>query len=137
MAELKTKPTDGDVGAFLEAVADPVRRADAIAVRELLDRVTGEQAVLWGSDIVGYGHRHLRYGTGRELDWFEVGFSPRKQATTLYVFYDVQPYADLLARLGKHSVGRSCLYVKRLSDVDLGVLAEIVARSLDRIRAEG
>jgi hypothetical protein len=137
MAELKTRPTDADVGAFLDTVPDPGRRADALAVRALLDRVTGEPAVMWGSDIVGYGHRHLRYATGRELDWFEVGFSPRKQATTLYVFYDVGPYADLLARLGKHATGRSCLYVKRVSDIDVGVLEEIVARSLRRMRTEG
>jgi hypothetical protein len=137
MAELKTRPTDADVGAFLEAIPDPGRRADAMVVCALLADLTGEPPVLWGDSIVGFGRVHLQYGTGRDVEWFPVGFSPRKTSTTLYFVDGVEPHADLLARLGKHSVGRSCLYVKRLTDIDQSVLAELVTRTLQSSRDHG
>ena len=130
MAELKTRPTDGDVGTFLDSVADERRRADAKVVCRLLQEVSGQEPVLWGTSIVGFGSVHLRYASGRELDWPVVAFSPRKAATTVYLMEGFEERADLLARLGPHSTGKSCLYLKRLSDVDLDVLRELVAESV-------
>lgn len=129
MAQLKTTANDGDVEAFLASIADAARQADAREVCARMTRVTGEPPVMWGTGIVGFGQRHLVYDSGRELDWMVVGFSPRKAATTLYLAGSLDDYADELGRLGRHTTGTSCLYVKRLSDVDLTVLDELVARS--------
>jgi len=134
MAGPKTRPTDADVGAFLESVPDGRRRDDAKAVCRLMQEVTGEEPVLWGTSIVGFGSTALRYASGRELDWPVVGFSPRKAATTVYLMDGFEERGDLLARLGPHSVGKSCLYLKRLSDVDLDVLRELVAESVRGVR---
>jgi hypothetical protein len=134
VAEPKTRPTDADVGAFLDSVADERRRDDAKVVCRLMQEVTGEQPVLWGTSIVGFGSVRLRYASGRELDWPVAGFSPRKAATTVYLMDGFEQRADLLARLGPHSTGRSCLYLKRLADVDLDVLRELVAESARRVR---
>ena len=136
MAEPKTRPTDADIGAFLESVADERRREDAKAVCRLMQEVTGEQPVLWGTGIVGFGSVRLRYASGRELDWPVTGFSPRKTATTVYLMDGFEKRSDLLARLGPHSTGKSCLYLKRLSDVDLTVLRELVAESVRHVAAE-
>ena len=135
MAELKTQPNDDDVTAFLDAVPDTERREDAKQVCALMARVTGKPATMWGSSIIGFGRQHLVYETGRELDWFEVGLSPRKQSLTLYITEGFDGYAELLGRLGKHSTGKSCLYIKRLSEVDPEVLEEIVTRSVARPRS--
>ncbi len=134
MAEPKTRPTDADVDAFLDAVPDGRRRADARRVGDLLHEVTGEPPVLWGTSIVGFGSTHLRYATGRELDWPVVAFSPRKGATTVYLVDGFEDRTDLLERLGPHSTGRSCLYLKRLDDVDLDVLRELVTASVRAAR---
>jgi hypothetical protein len=134
MAELKTKATEGDVEAFLASVEDEARRADAIAVCDLIAKAAKAPPVMWGSAIVGFGHRVLRYPDGREMDWMAVGFSPRKANTTLYLAGGLETYADLLTDLGKHTTGKGCLYVKRLSDVDLAVLRKIVARSVTQAR---
>ena len=136
MAELKTRPTDADVGTFLDSVADERRRDDAKAVCRLMQEVTGEEPVLWGTGIVGFGSVRLRYASGRELDWPVTGFSPRKTATTVYLMDGFEERSDLLARLGPHSTGRSCLHLKRLSDVDLAVLRELVAESVRHVAAE-
>ena len=136
MAEPKTRPTDADIGAFLESVADERRREDAKAVCRLMQEVTGEQPVLWGTGIVGFGSVRLRYASGRELDWPVTGFSPRKTATTVYLMDGFEKRSDLLARLGPHSTGKSCLYLTRLSDVDLTVLRELVAESVRHVAAE-
>ena len=135
MAELKTQPTGDDVGAFLASVPDERRRADARVVCDLLARVTGEPAVMWGNAIVGFGRQHLRYDTGRELDWMVIGFSPRKLNTTIYLSDGLDAHADLLGQLGKHTTSVGCLYVKRLADVDLAVLEELFTRSVARVRA--
>jgi len=136
VAEPKTRPTDADIGAFLESVADERRREDAKAVCRLMQEVTGEQPVLWGTGIVGFGSVRLRYASGRELDWPVTGFSPRKTATTVYLMDGFEKRSDLLARLGPHSTGKSCLYLTRLSDVDLTVLRELVAESVRHVAAE-
>jgi len=125
----KTRPTDADVGAFLEAIPDQRRRDEARTVCRLMQEVTGEVPVLWGTGIVGFGRVRLRYASGRELDWPVTGFSPRKTATTIYLMDGFEERLDLLARLGPHSTGKSCLYLKRLSDIDLDVLKALVAKS--------
>ena len=137
MAELKTKATDDDAEAFLAAVPDERRRADARQVCDLLARVTGEPAVMWGKAIVGFGRRRLRYDSGRELDWMEIGFSPRKANTTIYLSGGLDTYADLLVRLGKHTTGGGCLYLKSLNDVDPAVLKKILTRSVANVRTNG
>jgi hypothetical protein len=134
VAELKTRATDGDAEAFLAAIPDERRRADAHAVSDLLARVTGEPAVMWGKAILGFGRRRLRYANGREIDWMEIGFSPRKANTTIYLAGGIDIYADLLARLGKHTTGGGCLYLKNVADVDPAVLEEILARSVASVR---
>ncbi|MFI5486861.1 DUF1801 domain-containing protein [Micromonospora echinaurantiaca] len=135
MATLKTAPTAASVDDFLAAVPDEARRADATAVRDLMRAVTGEPPTMWGDSIVGFGQRRLRYATGRELDWFLVGFSPRKAATTLYLPEEFPGKPELLARLGRHTVGKGCLYVKRLADVDVEVLTELVRVAAAQARA--
>jgi hypothetical protein len=135
VAELKTQPTGDDVEAFLAAIPDEQRRADARAVCDLLARVTGKPAVMWGKAIVGFGQQHLRYDSGRELDWMVIGFSPRKANTTIYLSGGLDTYADLLSRLGKHTTGGGCLYLKRLADVDPAVLEELLTRSVAHARA--
>jgi len=129
-----TRPTDADVDAFLDAVPDATRREDAKAVCRLMTEVTGEAPVLWGTSIVGFGSTHLKYATGRELDWPVVAFAPRKASTTVYLMDGFEERTDLLERLGPHSTGRSCLYVKRLSDVDRDILRELVAVSVAHVR---
>jgi hypothetical protein len=128
MAEAKTRPTDASVDAFLEAVAHPQRRADGKAVREMMERVTGEPATLWGPSIVGFGSYHYRYASGHEGDMCRVGFSPRSAKLVLYVG-GFPEYEGLLERLGKHTRSKACLYLNWLSDVDMGVLEEITRRS--------
>lgn len=135
MAELKTQPHDGDVDAFLDAIEDERRREDARALRRLMADVTDEKAQMWGPSMVGFGRYHYRYATGREGDWFKVGFSPRKQNLSLYIMSGFDGYEDLLEGLGKHSTGKACLYVKRLDDVDTDVLARLVARSIEHIES--
>ena len=132
MAEMKTQANDRDVDAFLDSVDDPKRRADAKAVRELMAEVTGERGQMWGDSIVGFGTQHLRYSSGREIDWLVVGFSPRKQNTTIYLTEGFEAHEEVLHRLGPHSLGKSCLYVKRLDDVDASVLRELVTAAVAR-----
>ncbi len=134
MAELKTGRNSGSVPEFLAAVADPRRRADAEAVCALMAEVTGAPPTMWGSSIIGFGTYHYRYASGQEGDWPPVGLSPRKAALTLYLSTGFDGAQDLLGRLGPHTTGKSCLYVKRLSDIDQAVLRELVGaafRSLD------
>jgi hypothetical protein len=128
MAEIKTKATDASVDAFLDAVPNPRRRADGKALRALMERVTGEPAVMWGPSIVGFGSYHYRYASGHEGDMCRTGFSPRSANLVLYVG-GFPEYENLLARLGRHKRSTSCLYLNRLADVDFGVLEEIVRRT--------
>lgn len=135
MAELKTQPHDGDVDAFLDGIENERRREDARAIRRLMADVTGEKAQMWGPSMVGFGRYHYRYASGREGDWFKVGFSPRKQNLTLYIMSGFDGYEDLLDGLGKHTTGKACLYVKRLDDVDTDVLTRLIERSLAHIES--
>lgn len=130
MAENKTRPTRQSVSAFLEALPDAARRADCQALAALMNEVTGVAGRMWGPAIVGFGDYHYRYASGREGDWFLAGFSPRKNDLTIYVMSGLDDHAPRLARLGKYKAGKSCLYVKRLADIDLGVLRAILEESI-------
>ncbi|HEX8215456.1 MAG TPA: DUF1801 domain-containing protein [Allosphingosinicella sp.] len=136
MAETKTKPTDASVDRFLEAVEHPVRRADGKALQALMERATGQPAVMWGPSIVGFGSYHYRYDSGHEGDACSVGFSPRSANLVLYVG-GFPEYQSLLAKLGKHKSSKSCLYLGRLADVDLAVLEEIARRTYAASRDVG
>jgi hypothetical protein len=131
MAELKTKPSDSSVTAFIDSLTDEQKKQDSYALLEIMKKVTGEEPVLWGDAIIGFGSRHYRYESGREGDWPPVGFSPRKQNLSLYLTSDFETRQELLSRLGKHKTGKSCLYIKRLSDVDQKVLEELIAKSIE------
>ena len=133
-AKMKTVPTAADVDAFIDAVEDPRKREDSRAIAAMMAEVTGAPARMWGSSIVGFGSYHYRYASGREGDFMATGFSPRKRALTLYIMAGFSEYGELLAKLGKHTTGRSCLYIKRLADVDQDVLREMVERSVRYIR---
>ena len=129
MADNQTKPTKQKVSAFINALADPAKRADAKALVALMQRVTGEKPTMWGPAIIGFGSCHYVYETGREGDMPLVGFSPRKSATVLYLKTGFAGSKALLAKLGMHSTG-SCLYVKKLADVDQEVLEKLVVKSV-------
>jgi hypothetical protein len=133
MAENKTKPTKLSVTAFVNAIADPARRADAKALVKLLQRATGEKPQMWGASIIGFGSYHYKYESGREGDMPVVGFSPRKSATVLY---GVAGARELLPTLGKHTTGKGCLYIKKLGDVDQTVLEAMVVKSVVASRAK-
>lgn len=130
MAEPKTKETAASVDAFLEKIADEERRDDCRAVVEIMRAVTKEEPKMWGANIVGFGRYLYKYDSGREGEWPITGFSPRKGDLTLYITGGFDSFSDLMPRLGKHKTGKSCLYIKRLSDVDLKVLKKLVARSV-------
>ena len=136
MSDMKTKPTEASVDAFIDAIDDERKRDDARAVAAMMADITGAPAKMWGSSIVGFGTYHYRYASGREGDFMEVGFAPRKRALTLYIMAGFSAYEELLAKLGKHTTGKSCLYVKRLADVDLAVLRELIERSVSYIRGK-
>jgi hypothetical protein len=130
MAEIKTKATQADVDAFIAAVDKPGRRADAAIVRDLMERVTGEPATMWGPTIIGFGAYHYRYASGHEGDMCRVGFSPRSANLVLYVG-GFPGFEELLGKLGKYKRSKACLYVNKLADVDLAVLEEIVRHSFE------
>jgi hypothetical protein len=135
MAELKTKLTDASVEDFLDGIADERKRQDSYTILTMMQEVTGAKAKMWGDSIVGFGSYHYKYASGREADWMLVGFSPRKQNLTLYIMSGFEQYDQLLQRLGKHSTAKSCLYIKRLADVDLAVLRELVKLSVEHMVA--
>ena len=135
MAELKTKPTNEDVHAFINSIADEQRRQDSQAILALMQEAAGAEPQMWGDSIVGFGHYHYKYASGREGDWFLTGFAPRKQNLTLYIMAGFEQYNTLLARLGKHKTGKSCLYLKRLADVDRDILRELVRQSAAHMAA--
>jgi hypothetical protein len=134
MAENKTKPTKISVSVFINAIADPAKRADAKALVKLMQSVTGEKPKMWGTSIRGFGSYHYRYDTGREGDMPLVGFSPRKAATVLYST-GVKNSKALLTKLGKHTTGGGCLYIKKLADVDQQVLKAMIVKSVAATRA--
>jgi hypothetical protein len=134
MAENKTRATDTDVAAFLNAVADAQRRDDGRALCAVLERVTGEPPRMWGPSIVGFGRYRYRYESGREGEAAPVDFSPRAREIVLYLAAHSERTEALLARLGRHKAGTSCIYVKRLADLDQAVLEELVADSVRAVK---
>ncbi len=130
MAENKTKPTAASVAAYLNALADDARRADAKALVKIMKAATGEPAKLWGPSIIGFGTHHYVYDSGREGDMPVVAFSPRKAALVLYGLSGSDGAKALLAKLGRHTTGKGCVYIKKLADVDPDVLATLVARAV-------
>lgn len=132
-----TEPTGASVHEFIDKVAHPVRRRDAETLLELFSRVTGEPARMWGPSLIGFGEYHYVYESGREGDAGAAGFSPRKAATTVYLPDGVAAHTDALAKLGPHTTGQVCLYLKNLDDVDLDVLEEIVRDSYRVVSADG
>ena len=135
MAELKTKPTKQSVTEFLNRISDPERRADCLAIAKIMEELTGAQPQMWGSSIVGFGSYHYKYASGREGDWPLTGFSSRKQDVTLYLMMGFDKYETLMNQLGKHKTGKSCLYIKRLSDVHVPTLKKLLAASLKDLKA--
>jgi hypothetical protein len=134
--ENKTKANTSSVGAFINAIEDSDKRADAKALVKLLQHVTGQAPKMWGSSIVGFGSYHYVYESGREGDAPLIGFSPRKAATVLYLHLGLGDATDLLARLGKHTTGKGCLYIKKLADVDQKVLERILANAAAKTRVK-
>lgn len=135
MSDNKTRFNDASVTAFLDAVPDERKRQDSYALLEMMRDVTGEAPRMYGDSIVGFGHYHYKYESGREGDMPVVAFSPRKQNLTLYIMSGFDGYEELRAGLGKHKVGKSCLYINKLADVDPAALREMVARSVASMRA--
>jgi hypothetical protein len=135
MAENKTKPTRQNVAAFIDALTDPTRRAEAKALIKLMQSATGEKPEMWGPSIIGFGSYHYRYDSGREGDMPLIGFSPRKAATVLYNMTGFSGSEALLAKLGKHTTGKGCLYIKRLADADQKVLEALTVKSVAAMRA--
>ena len=129
MAELKTKRNKGDVEAFLNSLPDEKKQRDSFIILELMKQVTGTEPEMWGESIIGFGSYHYKYESGREGDWFLVGFSPRKQNLTLYIMAGFDEYGHLLGKLGKHTTGKGCLYIKKMEDVNQDVLKELVRKS--------
>ena len=134
MAELKTRETAASVAGFLKKITDPAARKDCAALVSIMKAEAKAEPKLWGTAIVGFGNIHLKYESGRELDWFVAGFSPRKGSLSLYLMCGLEPLAPLLKKLGPHKTGKGCLYIRRLDDVDLPTLRKLIrtARALCR-----
>lgn len=130
MAENKTKPTDQSVKAFINALDDEQKIADSNALIDLMKEVTGCEPKMWGSSIIGFDQYHYKYESGREGDFLKVGFSPRKREFSIYLMCSFDKNERLMEKLGKHRTGKSCLYVKRLKDIDINVLKELVEESI-------
>ena len=133
MAELKTRKTEASVDQFLSSLPSEQTRDDCLAIAKLMQQATKAEPKMWGTSIVGFGTTHLKYASGRELDWMVIGFSPRKQNLTLYLSGGLDSYADLLAKLGKHKTSGGCLYIKTLQDVDTKVLKQIIQQSVKAV----
>lgn len=134
MAELKTKVNDASVEAFLNTITDESKRQDAFTILAMMGEISGAEPKMWGSSIVGFGSYHYKYASGREGDWMQMGFSPRKQNLTIYIPGSMESHQATLAQLGKHSSGKGCLYIKRLKDVDLTVLRQLIATSMAHVQ---
>lgn len=135
MAELKTKQTEQSVDDFLNKISDAQRREDCFAIAKLMEEATSSKPKMWGPSIVGFGSFHYKYDSGREGDWLVTGFSPRKQDLTLYLMMGFEKHGDLMKQLGKHRTSKSCLYIKRLSDIHLPTLKKLIKASVKDLKA--
>ena len=136
MAELKTKRNDQNVEQFLNGIPDAQKRQDCFTLVALMKQATQAEPHMWGSNIVGFGAYHYTYASGREGDWFLVGFSPRKQNLTLYIMGGLEQYDELLKKLGKHQIGKACLYIKRIADIHLPTLKKLIQQSVKHMSKE-
>lgn len=134
MAELKTQPNEQNVEDFLNNVENETKRKDSFSILEMMKEETGAEPIMWGDSIIGFGSYQYKYASGRDAEWFLTGFSPRKQNLTLYIMSGFDEYDDLLGKLGKHSTGKSCLYIKKLEDVDQDVLRDLVSKSVEHMK---
>jgi hypothetical protein len=134
MAELKTKPTQQSVTEYLDAIPDEKRRRECYTVLELMEKAAQEEPRMWGDSMVGFGSYHYKYASGHEGDAFLTGFASRKNALTVYILAGFEGYSDLMAKLGKYKTGRSCLYIKKLEDIDLAILEKLVSQSVEHMR---
>lgn len=134
MSDLKTKANQQSVIAYLNTIEPQKRREDSFAILALMQEVSGEEPQMWGDKIVGFGRYHYKYASGREGDWFLAGFAPRKQNLTLYIMSGFDGYNELMSKLGKHSTGKSCLYIKKLEDVDQATLRQLIAQSITHMK---
>ncbi|MFX0012037.1 MAG: DUF1801 domain-containing protein [Candidatus Hermodarchaeota archaeon] len=134
MSNLKTKPNSNSVSEFLKKVESPAKREDSFEIIRILKEITKEEPVMWGDSIVGFGSYHYKYESGREGDWFLTGFSPRKQNLTLYIMSGFDNHKTLLNKLGKYKIGKSCLYINKLKDIDKSVLRELILDSIKSIK---
>lgn len=132
MAEAKTKATNQNVKDFISKLPDAASRADCTEIAKMMEEATGSKGVMWGANIAGYGTKKVKYAGGKEADWPLIAFSPRKQNLTLYIAAGDESNAELLAKLGKHSLGKGCLYIKRLSEVNMPVLKKLINASAKR-----
>jgi hypothetical protein len=130
MSKNKTQPTAASVTEFINAVENEQKRKDAFEVLEMISAITGEQPVIWGPSLIGFGKYHYKYESGREGDFFIAGFSPRKTALTIYILSGMSKFPNLMAKLGKYKTGKSCLYLKKLDDIDRPVLKELMSESV-------
>ncbi len=134
--ENKTQPTNVPIAEFLATIDKEGRRADSLQVHAMMQRISGHPGRMWGASIVGYGDMRYRYATGREGDWFLLGFSPRKTSLSLYLCIGgLDQFGSYLDRLGKHKTGAGCLYINKLADVDLGVLEELMVAAMAHVKA--
>lgn len=133
MAQSKNKTRENDVSVsnFIKNIEDPQRKKDCQTVHQMLKKITKTSAKMWGASIVGYGKYHYKYESGREGDFMKIGFAPRKTSLTLYIMPGFGRYDELMNRLGKYKTGKSCLYIKKLEDVDIKVLEELMKSSFD------
>lgn len=136
MSKNKTQPTQVSPADFIASVDHPVRRADAQVLLEMMTRITGEEPKMWGPSIIGFGQYHYRYDSGREGDFMRTGFSPRKANMVVYILPGYTDFSAILDRLGKHKLGKSCLYINKLDDVDLDVLEELIRAGLADMAAK-
>lgn len=136
MAELKTKINDKSVDEFLNGLPDEKKRQDSFRIKKMMEEITGEPAKMWGDSIIGFGSYHYKYTSGQEGDWMLTAFSPRKQNLTLYIMPGFEHYEHLMKKLGKYKTGKSCLYIKKLEDVDLEILKELIDLSVKQMRKD-
>lgn len=126
-AEIKTKETSASVEGFLSGLTDEQQRKDSLQLVQIMEEVSGEKAKMWGSSLIGFGNKRYKSPkTGREVDWFKIGFSPRKANLSLHLVLDLQHHADALKKLGKHKTGVGCLYVNKIDEIDLNVLKDLI-----------
>jgi hypothetical protein len=129
MAEAKTKKTPGTPKAFLAALPDAQQREDSLKILAMMQKITGEQPYMWAASMIGFGTYHYKYESGREGDCFMTGFSPRKDKLSLYITSGFDQFPELMAKLGKYKTGKSCLYIKKLDDIDVPTLQKLIKQS--------